>query len=382
MKSLIKKISYWIIIFLLIKPVYSMKLNINKNSIININGNIKILNLINIKNKYNIENNNIITFKIKKKTFKKNINIFSKLQGNIIKNTISNNKIKNKKFNINISYIGIKFNKLGSISYGKNYNVLHNTLHINNVFPYNNSKFINNDIYNNYSNNILTYKKKFNFKNKFINFINITTQYQGYNNKKNIIDSIKNSWGIEYKYNTNYGINISASYLNKTINNITKKNNNLLFKNILNYKSKIWSTSIKYNLNNLYIYTSYSKGINFTPILSIIKSSFYDEKIKQYYFAKNSENISIIIKYKFQNISTILGFIQTIANNLERIKITNNIYTPKSIDLEKYFNLSLIYNFNKSLKTYIDYKINQINKNKLIKINNDNIITFGLIYKY
>ncbi len=380
MKNIIKKFSYWIIIFLLITPAYSMKSNINKNSKINIYGNIKILNYINTKNKNNNEHNNIMLFGIKKNFFNKNINIFSKLEGNLI-----NNKIKNTHFNINISYIGIKIKKLGSISYGKNHNILYNTLCINNIFPYNNSKFIKKNILNNY-NNIFTYNKKFKFNNKFINFINIKTQYQGnISNNKNILNSTKNSWGIEYNYNTNYGINISASYLNKIIKNINKnKNNNnkILLNNILSNESKIWSTSIKYNLNNIYISTSYSKGTNFIPILSIIKSSFYDEKVKKYFLDKNSENISIIIKYNFKNISTIIGYIQTIANNIEKMKITKNIYTPNSIDLEKYFNLSLIYNFNNSLNTYIDYKINQINKNNFIKIDNNNLITLGLIYKF
>ncbi len=391
MKSIIKKFIYWIIILFLTKPVYSMRLNINKNSLINIYGNTKILNSINTNKKNNIEENNIITFGIKKKIFKKNINIFTKLEGNLIKNNIKN-KNKNINLNINLSYIGIKLKNLGSISYGKNYNILYKTLSFSNIFPYNNSKFIENNIFNNNSNNTITYKKKFKFNNKFIKFINITTQYQGNNNinnlNKNIIYNIKNSWGIQYNYKTNYGINISASYLNKIINNIYNNNNkqnnynnNLLLSNNLNKESKIWSTSIRYNLNNLYISTSYSKGINSTPILSTIKSSFYDEKIKQLLLTKNIENISLVIKYKFKNIKTILGYIQTIAENIEKIKITNNIYTPNSIDLEKFFNLSIIYKFNKSLNTYIDYKINQINKNNLIKLDNNNIITLGLIYK-
>ncbi len=385
MKSIIKKFVYLITILFLTQSAYSMRLNINKNSIIDIYSNIKILNLININKKHITKENNIMTFGIKKKLFRKNINIFSKLEGNLIKNNILNKKNKNINLNINLSYIGIKFKKLGSISYGKNYNILNKTLKVSNIFPYNNSEFIKNNIYNN-SNNTLTYKKKFKFNNKFIKSINIETQYQGNNNtnylNKNLINNIKKSWGIQYNYNTNYGINISTSYLNRIINNIyNKNNNNLIFYNI-NNESKIWSTSIKYNVNNLYISTSYSKGINFTPILSIIKSSFYDEKIKQLFLTKNSENISVIIKYKFKNIKTILGYIQTIADNIEKVKITNNIYTPNSIDLEKYFNLSLIYKFNKSLNTYIDYKINQINKNNLIKINNNNIITLGLIYKF
>ncbi len=382
--NFIKKIFNLILLLITIQSINAIEL-IKNNYITNIYGNIKINNLINKNNENNINKNNIFTFSIKNKIKKNNIiNTFSKLEGNIPINIIdNNNKYKYNNININLAYIGIKHKLLGSISYGKNYRILHNTLYNVNILPFNNSKFIKSNISNEILNNIFTYKKKFLFKNNFIKNIGLIAQYQ-IKNYKNIINFNNGGWSIGYYYNTPNGINISASYSNQIYNKIKIKNNNkiLIINKLFNKNSQIWSTSIKYNFENLYIASSYTKGINFTPIISTIKSYFYNEKINKYNYAKNSENIIIIIKYNLNsNIIPILSYIQTTVDNIEKIKIKNNIYTPNNIDLEKYFDLGIIYNFNKSLSGYIDYKINQMTNNNILKINNNNIVSIGLKYK-
>ncbi len=388
----IKKIFSLLTLFIFTQPIYSNNLISNNQHVINWKSNLKINSILNNKIKYNIKNNNILNFSLSSKNIKINsLKTFAKINANI-NSSILDNKNKNNlinHFNINTSYIGIKHPKLGTITYGKNYNLIYKTLSYVNIFPHNKSKFISNINYE-ILDNILTYKKKFKFKNFFIKNLKLISQLQIYNNRGNSLYGNLNSndkiFSIGYKYKTNNGIKVSASYIfikhKKNINNIKNK---FLSLNKFNKNAHALSSSIKYNIKNLYISTSYAKGINYTPILTTSKSSVFDKTIKKYNFAKESENISLILKYKFKKINHIFGFIQTNVENIDKIKINNNIYTPNNIDLEKYFNYAFVYKFNKILYGYIEYKINLIQENNILKVtnlDNHNVFNLGLIYKF
>ncbi len=391
MKFIKKQILILILYFLIINPI---KANKGNKSHIKIYSHIKTIYTTN-NNKLHSQNNNLFFFGIKGKTKNnKYINAFGKIEGSIKSNILNNKNYKknqNNNLDINLAYIGLYHKNIGSITYGKNFGVLYNSLSFTNIFPYNQSKFIRSNLSTNIINNVITYKKKFVFKNnKFIKNISIITQYQGKNNQGNslegIIDSTNGGWGIAYSYQTPYGIDLASSYSNYIHDYRQERiNDKFIIYGPKSRNAKAWSSSIRYHVNNLYIATSYSKGINFTPIYTTTKSPYYGETLKRYNFSKKSQNISIVIKYKFKNgITPMFGYIQTIAHNLDKTKIGKNIFTPSTIDLEKYFNLGVTYKFNNSLFGYIDYKINQLTKNNILRVinNEENLISLGLIYKF
>lgn len=341
-----------IILIMTIKSIYASNIINNKNISLKLNGTINNSYLLNKKNNYN----NIISLIIKGKIKKnKNINTFIKLE-EIIKTNISNKKVKDNFLN-NISYIGINHNKIGKISYGKNYENLYNTLfYTYDLLKSNKSKIISNNTITGISNNLITYSKNIKLKNNpILKNIKIIGQYQ-IRNKLNNIKSSKNGLGFTYKLLTKNGIEFSTSYSKKKYDEkIIKKyniNNNLLTMN------NAWSTGIKYKTNNLYLGTTYTEGKNINKSLN-----------------KNNliSNINILIKYKLKKgLNSTLGYVQTISS----FKNINK-------DIEKYFNIGTTYKFNKSFNAYIDYKIDKIKNNLNTKKNdNDDLLLIGFIYNF
>ncbi len=353
-----KSLILMIIFFIFIQKTKAIKIINNKNISIKINGSINN-NYINKKN--NIYENKSSTFKIYAKTKKKNdINFFT----NIIGTKDINNNIST-----NIAYIGIKHNKFGKINYGKNNKVINNTLSYTNIFPINTNKIIKNYI-NETNNNILTYKKKIklNKNNPIIKEIIIKNQYQIQKKKKNK-NIIQSGWGSEYNFITPYGIELSTSFDNNKYN--INKINYFNKKKIKNSYS--WSTGIKYNLNKIYLSTTYTEENNLPNIKYINNKIFLNEQ------EHTNKNISITAKYDFKSgITPIIGYVRNTSNKLEKNKF--KIYQKKT-DIEKYFNIGLIYNINKNYISYINYKINQ-NKFTNKNLNEENNFSLGFIYKF
>ncbi len=358
-----KKFFISIIIFAIMMQISNATQIINNKEIsINMNG--LISNSYSLNKKKNYDTSIILSFYGKTKK-NKNINTFAKLV-KIIKTNI-NNKIKNN-INTKLAYIGIKHNLLGKISYGKNYENLNKTLsYTNKILSINKSKI--NNIIKNINNNLITYKKKFNFKNnKILKNIIFISQYQIKNNKKyyknNIFNNFNNGLGITYNISTKYGIDISTSYNKKIYDN--KINNYNINKNILSPIKNIWSTGIKYKTNKFYLGTTYIQGKN------LIKNNNYKNKNN-----KKITNINIVAKYNpSSKFSTFLGYVQTTLKSNILSKNT------KIIDIEKYFSIGTIYKFNKSFNGYINYKIDKINNLNKKQFNNNDKLFIGFSYKF
>ncbi len=377
--NIIKKYNFILITTILImQTAQAMQLINNKDINININGSIQSSDTYNINKKINDKIDSSITLILDGKSKTKNgISIFGKLQNNIDLNL----KNINKKIDTQIAYIGIKHKNLGEINYGKNQENLNNTLsYTSDVL--NKSKLLKDNNITGINNNFFTYKKefKFNKNNPYIKNIIFISQYQGKNNIGNSIEDIskssENRWGVTYNINTKYGIDLSTSYSKKEYDNRQTDNK---FKE--DKTGTAWTSGIKYNLNNIYLASTYTIGKNITPI-SIINDRINNSK---YIYSKNSKNISIVAKYDFNfGLTPIFGYVQTTANNSNINKINHYEKKPSNIDIEKYFDIGTIYNFNKSLYGYIDYKIDQtnnINKNTNI-YNKDDIFSLGFVYKF
>ncbi len=388
-KSILNIFSVFILIFAIQLNTKSANLIDNEDILIKVNGIVDTKNSFN-KHSSKQENNSIILKLTAKTKQKNNISTFGKIE-EIINTNNSSNKKKKKKTSTKLVYLGIKHKNLGEIKLGKNKSVIYNTLLYTDISPYYKSKIYKNNSLTGINSNTITYKKKIKLNNKNNIFKNITliSQYQDKSNNfnKNIYQ-IKNGWGIGYNIKTNYGIEIASSYANQK----TKKEYQLSYSNntlnkLKNSFSSAWSTSIKYNLNKLYIAYSYLEGNNLNLIKNIASSKEYNK----YKFVTKTQNINLVAKYNFDSgFTPILGYTQTTLKNLDKIK-----YHKKSSyyeDTEKYFNIGATYNFNKSFSSYIDYKIDQLPNNNFNNIiidnnidnnnNNNNNLTLGFIYKF
>ncbi len=377
--SIVNILSILFLIFTMQKNLQATNIINNKDISIDIDGKIKTQSLFNINDKKS--NDNLLFLKIEGKTKEKNnISTYGKLEELIDINTINK---KNKNNTTQLVYIGVKHNKLGEIKLGKNYSVINKTLSYTDISPYFKSKILVENNLTGINSNTVTYKKTFksNNKKKIFKKITLTTQYQNRSivlNQNNLL-LIKNGWGIGYNIATNNGIEISSSYANQDFN-INKNNKYFNTNNIKNnFYSSAWSTSIKYNINKFYIAYSYILGKN----LNLIKYNKYinNHSYIDYKFANKSENINITAKYNFKSgITPIIGYTQSTIKNFNKTKY-NNKNIIKNTDIEKYFNIGVTYNFNKSFLGYIDYKINQL-PNNLRKFCNNNNLSLGFVYKF
>ncbi|MGS0314593.1 porin, partial [Escherichia coli] len=58
----------------------------------------------------------------------------------------------------------------------------------------------------------------------------------------------------------------------------------------------------------------------------------------------------------------------------------NYRYTDK--DLVKYVDVGMTYYFNKNMSAFVDYKINQLDSDNTLGINDDDIVAIGLTYQF
>ncbi|EJD6641036.1 porin, partial [Citrobacter freundii] len=51
-------------------------------------------------------------------------------------------------------------------------------------------------------------------------------------------------------------------------------------------------------------------------------------------------------------------------------------------DLVNYIDLGATYYFNKNMSAFVDYKINQLDSDNKLGINDDNIVAVGMVYQF
>ncbi|EFH4424837.1 phosphoporin PhoE, partial [Escherichia coli] len=51
-------------------------------------------------------------------------------------------------------------------------------------------------------------------------------------------------------------------------------------------------------------------------------------------------------------------------------------------DLVNYIDVGATYYFNKNMSAFVDYKINQLDSDKKLNINNDDIVAIGMTYQF
>ncbi len=69
-----------------------------------------------------------------------------------------------------------------------------------------------------------------------------------------------------------------------------------------------------------------------------------------------------------------LGYVQTKGKNIE-----NGI---GDADLVKYIDVGATYYFNKNMSALVDYKINQLDDDNRLSLNNDDVVAVGMTYQF
>ncbi len=107
---------------------------------------------------------------------------------------------------------------------------------------------------------------------------------------------------------------------------------------------------------------------------STLKSPSYTKSVSwQHYpggFANKTQNFEAVAQYQFDfGLRPSLGYVLSKGKDIEGIG---------DEDLVNYIDVGATYYFNKNMPAFVDYKINQLDSDNKLNINNDDIVAVGM----
>ncbi|SFN61050.1 porin [Xenorhabdus japonica] len=264
-----------------------------------------------------------------------------------------------------LAFAGLKFANYGSLDYGRNYGVNYDINAWTDVLPiFGGDAMAQTDNFmTGRSTGLLTYRNSDFFG--LVDGLNFALQYQGQNsdrtkNKRNKTEANGDGYGLSTTYNVGYGITVGGSYANSS--RTTDQRGSEAF----GKRAEAWNLGAKYDANNVYLAAMYGETRNMTRYAS-------DKSI-----ANKTQNIELTAQYLFSDLGLkpSLAYVQSKGKDLTEGKGSFNA------DLVKYVSVGTYYYFNKNLSTYVDYKINLLDKHEGGDANARNVFGVGLTYQF
>ncbi len=283
-----------------------------------------------------------------------------------------------------LGFAGLKFADYGSFDYGRNWGVLYDLggwIDMQPIFSGGGESYMATDNYmTTRANSLATYRNRDFFG--LIDGLDIALQYQGKNVKsdetfRKIEEENGDGFGFSSIYNTGSGITIGTAY---TSSNRTERQNSQNNPNIpdtaLGNKAQAWTAGIKYDANNIYLAATYAETLNMTPF-----GSMGSKKLPV--LANKTQNIGVVAHYQFDfGLRPAIAWTQSKGKDLTGIAGTDG----GKGNLVDFISVASFFDFNKNMSTYVDYKINLLNKNsefiKATGISVDNVVGAGMVYKF
>ncbi|MCP9268425.1 porin [Xenorhabdus sp. XENO-1] len=277
-----------------------------------------------------------------------------------------------------LAYAGLKFANYGSLDYGRNYGVIYDTAAWTDVLPlFGGDSMAQTDNYmTGRSTGLLTYRNNDFFG--LVDGLNFALQYQTKNHENTINDRKKlaeangDGYGLSTSYDVGYGITLGAGYSNSARTKDQKDSE------ASGKRAEAWNIGAKYDANNIYLAALYGETRNMTRFGKdlIVGEENFGKSI-----TNKTQNIELVAQYYFSDfgLKPSLAYVQSKGKDLDLGENRSNQ------DLVKYVSVGTYYYFNKNLSTFVDYKINLLNKNKFTSnagISTDNVFGVGLTYQF
>lgn len=264
-----------------------------------------------------------------------------------------------------LGFAGLKFADYGSFDYGRNYGVLYDVSSATDVLPVfgGDSVAKTDNFMNARSTGLATYRNNDFFG--LVDGLNFALQYQGKNEEGRNDVKVENGdgFGISSTYDIGYGVSFGAAYASSNRTDTQKR-----FTTAEGDKAQSWNVGAKYDANNVYLAAMYAETLNTTPYGSASNT-----------IANKTQNIEIVAQYQFDfGLRPSLAYVQSKGKDL------NSVYGNDQ-DLLKYASVATYFYFNKNMSTYVDYKINMLDKNDFTVangINTDDVVGVGLVYQF
>jgi predicted porin len=274
-----------------------------------------------------------------------------------------------------LGFAGLKFGKLGSLDYGRNYGIVYDVEAWTDMLP-----VFGGDSYtkvDNFmvkrANNLLTYRNRDFFG--LVDGWNIGIQYQGKNDSASESSNGRNSvtqqngdgFGLSSSYKFDSGVGLVAAYASSDRTQKQVEAGKTSYSEFASgNRAEVWSSAIKYDANQVYLAAMYAQTLNMT--------AYGNGGI-----AGKTKNVEITAQYQFESgLRPSLAYLQSKGENL-------NSFYGNNQDLVKYIDIGSYYYFNKNMSAYIDYKINLLDNNDFTRknaISTNNVVGTGLTYQF
>ncbi len=280
-----------------------------------------------------------------------------------------------------LGFAGLKFSQYGSFDYGRNYGVLYDVESLTDVFPEfgGDGTARTDNFMAQRATGVATYRN-----NNFFGLVDglkFALQYQGKTitgaptrglNSDNTIDTTRQN-GDGYGASLGYTIADTGVSILGAITSSDRTNAQQAGAYGHGDKATSWGTGLKYDANSVYLAAIYTETRNMTPIT--VPGSFTNSAKSVTGSANKAENLELVAQYQFDfGLRPSIGYVQTKGKDIE-----NGIGNE---DLVKYIDVGATYYFNKNMSTFVDYKINQLDKDNKLALNNDDIVAVGLTYQF
>ncbi|NIG76322.1 porin OmpC [Cedecea neteri] len=269
-----------------------------------------------------------------------------------------------------LAFAGLKFGQAGSFDYGRNYGVVYDVTSWTDVLPeFGGDTYGSDNFLQQRANGVATYRNTDFFG--LVDGLNFALQYQGKNgsqsgegstnNGRDVLKQNGDGFGGSLTYALGEGFSVGSAISS------SKRTTDQNAASQLGHgdDATTYTGGLKYDANNIYLATQYTQTYNAT-------------RAGDLGFANKAQNFEIVAQYQFD-----FGLRPSVAYLQSKGKDLGNGYGNQ--DLLKYVDVGATYYFNKNMSTYVDYKINLLDKNDFTQaagIGTDDIVGVGLVYQF
>ncbi|XTZ39680.1 porin OmpC [Salmonella enterica] len=274
-----------------------------------------------------------------------------------------------------LAFAGIRVADAGSFDYGRNYGVIYDVTSWTDVLPeFGGDTYGADNFMQSRANGVATYRNTDFFG--LVDGLNFALQYQGKNgsgeetnNGRGLVRQNGDGVGGSLTYDLGEGFSIGGAVASSK--RTSDQNASGVYGD--GDRAQVYTGGLKYDANNIYLAAEYSQTYNATR--------FSGDEAEG--FANKAQNFEVVAQYQFDfGLRPSIAYLQSKGKNLTGNGV-NRDYGDQ--DLLKYIDLGATYYFNKNMSTYVDYKINLLDKNDFTEaagISTDNIVALGLVYQF
>ncbi|WP_276739926.1 porin OmpC [Pantoea septica] len=272
-----------------------------------------------------------------------------------------------------LGFAGLKFGQYGSFDYGRNYGVLYDVEAWTDVFPEfgGDGTARSDNFMTQRATGVATYRN-----NNFFGLVDglrFALQYQGRNdaNGANSRSDINRQNGDGYGASLGYTIGDTGISVMSAITSSDRTNQQQARVYGQGDRADSWGAGVKYDANSVYLAAIYTETRNMTPFNGTDRAT----GLAAAGAANKAQNIELVAQYQFDfGLRPSLGYVQTKGKDIE-----NGI---GDADLVKYIDVGATYYFNKNMSAFVDYKINQLDDDNSLSLNNDDVVALGMTYQF